>query len=95
MYTCSHKSSGVFSFFQAYISPNAAIFPIEQDDPQAMLNNMRIYGTCIISMMAIVVFVGVKYVNKLALVFLACVILSIMAIYAGVIKSAFEPPDFP
>ncbi|XP_073443789.1 solute carrier family 12 member 7 isoform X5 [Dendrobates tinctorius] len=78
-----------------YISPNAAIFPIEQDDPQAMLNNMRIYGTCIIAMMAIVVFVGVKYVNKLALVFLACVILSIMAIYAGVIKSAFDPTDFP
>ncbi|XP_069814678.1 solute carrier family 12 member 7 isoform X2 [Dendropsophus ebraccatus] len=86
---------GTIEILLTYISPNAAIFPIEQDDPQAMLNNMRIYGTCIIAMMAIVVFVGVKYVNKLALVFLACVILSIMAIYAGVIKSAFEPPDFP
>ncbi|XP_072009173.1 solute carrier family 12 member 7 isoform X3 [Engystomops pustulosus] len=86
---------GTIEILLTYISPNAAIFPIEQDDPQAMLNNMRIYGTCIIAMMAIVVFVGVKYVNKLALVFLACVILSIMAIYAGVIKSAFDPPDFP
>ncbi|XP_063778735.1 solute carrier family 12 member 7 isoform X3 [Pseudophryne corroboree] len=86
---------GTIEILLTYISPNAAIFPIEQDDPQAMLNNMRIYGTCIIAIMAIVVFVGVKYVNKLALVFLACVILSIMAIYAGVIKSAFDPPDFP
>ncbi|KAM3929750.1 solute carrier family 12 member 7 isoform 2-T2 [Leptodactylus fuscus] len=86
---------GTIEILLTYISPNAAIFPIEQDDPQALLNNMRIYGTCIIAMMAIVVFVGVKYVNKLALVFLACVILSIMAIYAGVIKSAFDPPDFP
>ncbi|XP_073443787.1 solute carrier family 12 member 7 isoform X3 [Dendrobates tinctorius] len=86
---------GTIEILLTYISPNAAIFPIEQDDPQAMLNNMRIYGTCIIAMMAIVVFVGVKYVNKLALVFLACVILSIMAIYAGVIKSAFDPTDFP
>ncbi|XP_075068796.1 solute carrier family 12 member 7 isoform X3 [Mixophyes fleayi] len=86
---------GTIEILLTYISPNAAIFPIEKDDPQAMLNNMRIYGTCIIVIMAIVVFVGVKYVNKLALVFLACVILSIMAIYAGVIKSAFDPPDFP
>uniref|UniRef100_A0AAR2II11 Solute carrier family 12 member 5b n=1 Tax=Pygocentrus nattereri TaxID=42514 RepID=A0AAR2II11_PYGNA len=60
-----------------------------------MLNNMRVYGTIVLSLMALVVFVGVKYVNKLALVFLACVILSILAVYAGVIKSAFDPPDFP
>ncbi|XP_056376159.1 solute carrier family 12 member 7 isoform X1 [Hyla sarda] len=86
---------GTIEILLTYISPNAAIFPIEKDDSHAMLNNMRIYGTCIIAMMAIVVFVGVKYVNKLALVFLACVILSIMAIYAGVIKSAFDPPDLP
>uniref|UniRef100_A0A8D0H1M2 Amino acid permease/ SLC12A domain-containing protein n=1 Tax=Sphenodon punctatus TaxID=8508 RepID=A0A8D0H1M2_SPHPU len=80
-----------------YISPNAAIFKAEDVDgeTEAMLNNMRVYGTCIIALMAIVVFVGVKYVNKLALVFLACVILSIIAIYAGVIKTAFDPPDFP
>uniref|UniRef100_A0A803TNR0 Solute carrier family 12 member 5 n=1 Tax=Anolis carolinensis TaxID=28377 RepID=A0A803TNR0_ANOCA len=61
----------------------------------AMLNNMRVYGTCVLSCMATVVFVGVKYVNKFALVFLGCVILSILAIYAGVIKSAFDPPTFP
>lgn len=60
-----------------------------------MLNNMRVYGTGTLVLMALVVFVGVKYVNKLALVFLACVVLSIMAIYAGVIKSALEPPDIP
>uniref|UniRef100_A0A8C3TKI3 Solute carrier family 12 member 7 n=1 Tax=Chelydra serpentina TaxID=8475 RepID=A0A8C3TKI3_CHESE len=80
-----------------YISPNAAIFKAEDADgeTEAMLNNMRVYGTCIIALMAIVVFVGVKYVNKLALVFLSCVILSIFAIYAGVIKTAFDPPDFP
>uniref|UniRef100_A0A8C8IPC3 Solute carrier family 12 member 5a n=1 Tax=Oncorhynchus tshawytscha TaxID=74940 RepID=A0A8C8IPC3_ONCTS len=61
----------------------------------AMLNNMRVYGTIVLSFMATVVFVGVKYVNKLALLFLACVILSILAVYAGVIKTAIEPPDFP
>uniref|UniRef100_A0A8C1S6R5 Solute carrier family 12 member 7b n=1 Tax=Cyprinus carpio TaxID=7962 RepID=A0A8C1S6R5_CYPCA len=61
----------------------------------ALLNNMRVYGTCCLTLMALVVFVGVKYVNKLALVFLACVVLSILAIYAGVIKTIFEPPVFP
>ena len=60
-----------------------------------MLNNMRVYGTCCLALMALVVFVGVKYVNKLALVFLSCVVLSIMATYAGVIKTIIEPPDFP
>lgn len=61
----------------------------------ALLHNMRLYGTCTLALMATVVFVGVKYVNKLALVFLACVVLSILAIYAGVIKTAFDPPDIP
>ncbi|XP_013924500.1 PREDICTED: solute carrier family 12 member 7-like [Thamnophis sirtalis] len=83
---------GTIEILLKYISPNAAIF---HGSEEATLNNMRVYGTCIVALMAIVVFVGVKYVNKLALVFLACVILSIMAIYAGVIKTAFQPPDFP
>uniref|UniRef100_A0A8D3DV32 Solute carrier family 12 member 5b n=1 Tax=Scophthalmus maximus TaxID=52904 RepID=A0A8D3DV32_SCOMX len=61
----------------------------------ALLNNMRVYGTIVLSLMALVVFVGVKYVNKLALLFLACVILSILAVYAGVIKTAIDPPVFP
>uniref|UniRef100_K7FPF4 Solute carrier family 12 member 7 n=1 Tax=Pelodiscus sinensis TaxID=13735 RepID=K7FPF4_PELSI len=87
---------GTIEILLTYISPSAAIFNAEDADgeTEAMLNNMRVYGTCIIALMAIVVFVGVKYVNKLALVFLACVILSIFAIYAGVIKTAFDPPDF-
>ncbi|KAJ6661405.1 hypothetical protein lerEdw1_015034, partial [Lerista edwardsae] len=88
---------GTIEILLKYISPNAAIFKGDGsvEDEAAALNNMRVYGTCILALMAIVVFVGVKYVNKLALVFLACVILSIIAIYAGVIKTAFDPPDFP
>ncbi|NXM18340.1 S12A7 protein, partial [Ploceus nigricollis] len=87
---------GTIEILLTYISPSAAIFKAgDGEETEAMLNNMRVYGTCIVILMAIVVFVGVKYVNKLALVFLACVILSIIAIYAGVIKTAFDPPDFP
>ncbi|XP_045703668.1 solute carrier family 12 member 7 isoform X2 [Phyllostomus hastatus] len=88
---------GTIEIFLTYISPGAAIIhpKSEGDEAMALLNNMRVYGTCTLVLMAMVVFVGVKYVNKLALVFLACVVLSILAIYAGVIKSAFDPPDIP
>ncbi|XP_053351369.1 solute carrier family 12 member 7 isoform X6 [Clarias gariepinus] len=88
---------GTIEILLSYIVPNAAIFKAEEKELEAaaMLNNMRVYGTCCLTLMALVVFVGVKYVNKLALVFLACVILSILAIYAGVIKTIFEPPVFP
>ncbi|XP_011820134.1 PREDICTED: solute carrier family 12 member 7 [Mandrillus leucophaeus] len=88
---------GTIEILLTYISPGAAIFQAEAagGEATAMLHNMRVYGTCTLVLMALVVFVGVKYVNKLALVFLACVVLSILAIYAGVIKSAFDPPDIP
>ncbi|KAJ8336417.1 hypothetical protein SKAU_G00376370 [Synaphobranchus kaupii] len=88
---------GTIEILLTYIVPNGAIFTAKkkEDEAEAMLNNMRVYGTCCLALMALVVFVGVKYVNKLALVFLACVVLSIMAIYAGVIKTVFDPPDFP
>uniref|UniRef100_A0A8C4NQD2 Solute carrier family 12 member 7b n=1 Tax=Dicentrarchus labrax TaxID=13489 RepID=A0A8C4NQD2_DICLA len=88
---------GTIEILLTYIVPKAAIFVAEkkEDEADALLNNMRVYGTCCLALMAVVVFVGVKYVNKLALVFLACVILSILSIYAGVIKTIFEPPDFP
>ncbi|KAG8565551.1 hypothetical protein GDO81_012902 [Engystomops pustulosus] len=88
---------GTIEILLTYLFPGMAIFKAEEakDEPAALLNNMRVYGTCVLTCMAIVVFVGVKYVNKFALVFLGCVILSILAIYAGVIKSAFDPPDFP
>ncbi|GLD63033.1 solute carrier family 12 member 5 isoform X3, partial [Lates japonicus] len=90
---------GAIELLLIYIVPKAAIFPLEglegAEAEAALLNNMRVYGTILLTSMATVVFVGVKYVNKLALVFLACVILSILAVYAGVIKTAVEPPVFP
>nr|XP_055058226.1 solute carrier family 12 member 7 isoform X5 [Misgurnus anguillicaudatus] len=69
------------------ISPDYTVF-------QAMENNMRLYGTGCLIVLSLVVFLGVKYVNKLALVFLTCVILSIMAVYAGVIQTTIKTTDF-
>ncbi|XP_068196322.1 solute carrier family 12 member 7-like isoform X2 [Antennarius striatus] len=83
---------GTIEILLIYIVPTATVFKDGED--AAMSNNMRIYGTCCLVLMALVVFVGVKYVNKLSLVFLACVVLSIMATYAGAIKTIIEPPEF-
>uniref|UniRef100_A0A8C7XTH7 Solute carrier family 12 member 7a n=1 Tax=Oryzias sinensis TaxID=183150 RepID=A0A8C7XTH7_9TELE len=82
---------GTIEILLIYIVPTATVFKDNTED--AKNNNMRVYGTCCLLLMALVVFVGVKYVNKLALVFLSCVILSIMATYAGAIKTLIEPPD--
>ncbi|XP_039618865.1 solute carrier family 12 member 4 isoform X2 [Polypterus senegalus] len=88
---------GAIEILLKYIVPKAAIFHAADvnDGDSAMLNNMRVYGTIFLSCMALVVFVGVKYVNKFASLFLACVIVSILSIYAGAIKSIFDPPEFP
>uniref|UniRef100_A0A3Q4I5N1 Solute carrier family 12 member 6 n=1 Tax=Neolamprologus brichardi TaxID=32507 RepID=A0A3Q4I5N1_NEOBR len=83
---------GAVEILLMYIAPRVAIF---EGEGAAMLNNMRIYGSIFLLFMALLVFVGVKYVNKLASVFLACVIISILSIYVGALVSAFSVPDFP
>lgn len=91
------KSPPISSPFQMYIAPKAAIFVSKHPESEgaAMLNNMRVYGSICLLLMSLLVFVGVKYVNKLASIFLACVIISIVSIYAGALVSAFKPPHFP
>uniref|UniRef100_A0A6Q2XER6 Uncharacterized protein n=1 Tax=Esox lucius TaxID=8010 RepID=A0A6Q2XER6_ESOLU len=88
---------GAIEILLMYIAPKAAIFVSIGPDGEgaAMLNNMRVYGSIFLLLMALLVFVGVKYVNKLASVFLACVIISILSIYTGALVSAFSPPVFP
>ncbi|XP_051800096.1 solute carrier family 12 member 6-like isoform X1 [Acanthochromis polyacanthus] len=83
---------GAVEILLVYIAPKAAIF---EGEGAAMLNNMRIYGTIFLLLMSLLVFVGVKYVNKLASIFLACVIVSIISIYVGALVSAFKEPHFP
>uniref|UniRef100_A0ACB8FGN8 Uncharacterized protein n=1 Tax=Sphaerodactylus townsendi TaxID=933632 RepID=A0ACB8FGN8_9SAUR len=87
---------GAIEIFLMYIAPEAAIFYSEDPlkAPVAMLNNMRVYGSAFLMLIVLVVFVGVRQVNKFASLFLTCVIDSILAIYAGAIKSSFTPPNF-
>ncbi|XP_056598853.1 solute carrier family 12 member 7 isoform X2 [Triplophysa dalaica] len=78
---------GTMEIFLTYIMGNINVF-------RTVDNNMRLYGTCCLVIMTLVVFVGVRYVNKLSLVFLSCVVLSILAIYAGVIQTTIKANDF-
>uniref|UniRef100_A0A671XJZ4 Solute carrier family 12 member 6 n=1 Tax=Sparus aurata TaxID=8175 RepID=A0A671XJZ4_SPAAU len=88
---------GAIEILLMYIAPKAAIFESKHPEGEgaAMLNNMRVYGSICLLLMSLLVFVGVKYVNKLASIFLACVIVSIVSIYVGALVSAFKPPQFP
>ncbi|XP_072410586.1 solute carrier family 12 member 6-like, partial [Chiloscyllium punctatum] len=87
---------GAIEILLKYIAPSMAIFHSDHVDGEtaALLNNMRVYGTAFLLLMALVVFVGVRYVNKFASIFLGCVIVSIFSIFVGAVVSAFSPPDF-
>uniref|UniRef100_UPI00398EAFA7 solute carrier family 12 member 6 n=1 Tax=Pristiophorus japonicus TaxID=55135 RepID=UPI00398EAFA7 len=65
---------GAIEILLTYMAPSAAIFRSDEvnGEAAAMLNNMRVYGTGFLVLMALVVFVGVRYVNKFASVFLGC-----------------------
>lgn len=66
------------------MAPGLSIFGDFTKDVEIMYNNFRVYGTGLLMVMGTIVFIGVKFVNKFAGVALACVILSILAVYAGI-----------
>ncbi|XP_035732735.1 solute carrier family 12 member 6-like isoform X6 [Vespa mandarinia] len=74
---------GAVEIVLTYMAPSMSIFGDFTKDPNIMYNNFRVYGTALLLVMGTIVFVGVKFVNKFATVALACVILSIIAVYVG------------
>lgn len=66
------------------MAPWMSIFGDFTKDANIMYNNFRVYGTILLMIMGTIVFVGVKFVNKFATIALACVLLSIIAVYAGI-----------
>jgi potassium/chloride transporter 4/5/6 len=66
------------------MAPSLSIFGDFTKDANIMYNNFRVYGTGLLMIMGLIVFVGVKFVNKFATVALACVLLSILAVYVGI-----------
>ncbi|VDL66346.1 unnamed protein product [Nippostrongylus brasiliensis] len=56
-----------------------------------MTNNLRFYSTLLLLLEFLIVAMGVKFVQMLAPVSLVCVILSILACYAGGIEKTMNP----
>jgi len=48
---------------QTYILPQISLFNPITGNPQNLFNNIRVYGTILLLLMSIVVFVGVKIVS--------------------------------
>ncbi|XP_073813225.1 solute carrier family 12 member kcc isoform X9 [Musca autumnalis] len=75
---------GAVEIVLTYMAPWASIFGDFTKDADAMYNNFRVYGTGLLCFMGLIVFLGVRFVNKFAAVALACVIFSIIAVYVGI-----------
>uniref|UniRef100_A0A1Q3G591 Putative amino acid transporter n=2 Tax=Culex tarsalis TaxID=7177 RepID=A0A1Q3G591_CULTA len=75
---------GAVEIVLTYMAPWLSIFGDFTKDQSAMYNNFRVYGTGLLCVMGLIVYLGVKFVNKFATVALACVIFSIIAVYAGI-----------
>ena len=61
--------------------------------PSDAYHNFRIYGSIFLIFIGLMVFIGIKFVSKLASVSLVAVLVSVLSIYIGGIKSTFAPPD--
>ncbi|XP_014679087.1 PREDICTED: solute carrier family 12 member 6-like, partial [Priapulus caudatus] len=79
---------GAVEILLTYLAPQLSLFGDVTNDPAGMFNNFRVYGTAVLLLLAAIVFVGVRFVNKFAAVSLFCVILSILSIYVGAFVKA-------
>ena len=71
------------------MAPGMSLFGDFTKDPNIMYNNFRVYGTILLWILGLIVFVGVKFVNKFGAVALACVLVSILAVYIGIGDNAY------
>lgn len=74
---------GAIEILVTYMAPNISIFGDVTIQSNA-LNNYRVYGTAVLILLGIIVFIGVAFVSKFATLSLACVIISILCIYIGI-----------
>eukprot|EP00035_Acanthoeca_spectabilis_P040247 m.68425 g.68425 ORF g.68425 m.68425 type:complete len:994 (+) comp9919_c0_seq2:60-3041(+) len=87
---------GAIELLLVYIAPGMSAFGPGPVDPDSVdfVNNLRLYGSAVLMMLVIVVFIGVKYVNRFGGVCLFAVILSILCIFIGFFSTPFAgQPD--
>lgn len=74
--------------------PGMSAFGDAAPGSTALLSNMRLYGTLLLVGQGLIVFVGVKYVNRFASFCLVMVVISIACIYLGFFTSPTDrQPD--
>ena len=67
------------------VGPPMSLFGPDITDDFIKFNNYRVYGTVLLLLMGSIVFIGVRFVNKFAGVALACVLLTIISIFIGIV----------
>ncbi|EJD73624.1 hypothetical protein LOAG_18959 [Loa loa] len=89
---CAMYIVAAVEVFLLYIAPNITIGGQEVHDDTGltgmMSNNYRVYGTIILLLIFIVVALGVRFVQFFAPISLICVLISILAIFAGIIEKS-------
>ena len=78
---------GAIELLLNYIVPEMSLFGEVRGNPSVLYNNMRVYGTILLILLSLIVFVGVRYVNYFATCALICVIIAVVSIYAGILSS--------
>ncbi|CAF1157859.1 unnamed protein product, partial [Didymodactylos carnosus] len=87
---------GAVEIIVKYMCPEKCrLFGDDVEKPSVAFNHYRIYGTILVLLIGGCVLLGIRFVSKIAPISLVAVLVSILAIYAGVIKSSFNPPDLP
>ncbi|CAF3694429.1 unnamed protein product [Rotaria sp. Silwood1] len=87
---------GAVEIVVKYMCPEKCrLFGDDVEIPFVAFNHYRIYGTLLLLIIGACVLIGIKFVTKIAPLSLLAVLISLLCIYAGVIKSSFSPPDLP
>lgn len=76
--------TGAVEIMLNYMAPSWGLFGDFQRDVSIMYHNIRVYGTLLLMLVGFMVWIGVKFVSKLAPIALFCVLFSIFSIYAGI-----------
>ena len=76
--------TGAVEIVLNYMAPEMGLFGDFRTDPNVLYHNIRLYGTVLVVFCGTIVYIGVKFVSKIAPVALVCVILSIISIYGGI-----------
>ncbi|CAF4540187.1 unnamed protein product [Rotaria sp. Silwood1] len=87
---------GASEILLKYTCPNRChLFGPPIENQQSSFNHYRIYGTILLFILGLVVFLGIKIVSRIAPFTLLVVFLSIISILIGIIKSAISPTYVP